>query len=49
MLQWEFPETVMLGGTSDIIQFYENGFYDWVMFRDEPIQYLENNPMLGRY
>ena len=49
LLQEEVPETIMLGGTSDISQFYEYGFYDWVMFRDEPIQYPDKNPALGRY
>ena len=38
MLQGGVPKTVMLGGTSDISQFYEHRFYDWVMIRDEPIQ-----------
>ena len=38
MLQGELPETLMLGGSSDISQFDEHGFYDWVMFIDEPIQ-----------
>ena len=23
--------------------------YDWDMFRDEPVQYPDNNPVLGRY
>ena len=49
MLQGEVPETVILGGTSDISQLCEHGFYDWVMFRDEPIQYPDENPVLGRY
>ena len=49
MLQREVPETVMLVGTSDISQFCDHGFYDWVMFRDEPIQYPDNNQVLGRY
>ena len=39
MLQGEVAETLMLGGTSDISQFCEHGFYDWVIFSDEPIQY----------
>ena len=38
IIQVEVPDTVMLGGTSDISQFCEHGFYDWVMFRDNPIQ-----------
>ena len=49
MVQGELPETVMLGGTSDISQFCENGFYDWVMFRNKPIQYTDKNTVLGRY
>ena len=43
MLQWGVPDSVMLGGTSDIRQFFEHLFYDWVMFRDEPIQYPDEN------
>ena len=49
MLQVEVPETVMSSGTSDISQFYNNGFYDWVMFRDEPILYSIEKPVLDRY
>ena len=49
MLLGEVPETVMSGGTSDNSQFCEHGFYDWVMFRDNPIQYPDENPVLGRY
>ena len=26
-----------------------HGFYDWIMFRNKPIQYHEENPVLGRY
>ena len=48
MLQGEAPETVMLGVTSDISHLCENGFYYWVMFRDDPIQYSDKNPVLGR-
>ena len=39
----------MLGGNSDISHFYEHGFYDWGMFREETIQYLDENTVLGRY
>ena len=39
----------MSGGTSDISQLCEQGFYDWFVFRDEPIQYPDENPVLGRY
>ena len=49
MLQEEVIETVMLGGTSDISQFCEHGFYDWVMFWYDPIQYPDENPVLSRY
>ena len=49
MLQGEVPETVMLGGTSYISQFHDHGFYNWVMFRDDPIKYPDENPVLGRY
>ena len=49
ILQGEVPEIVMLGGTSDIRNFCIHGFYDWVILRDKPIQYLDENPVLGRY
>ena len=49
VLQVQVPKTVMLGGNFDISQFCEHGFYDWFMFRDEPIQYPDENPVLGRY
>ena len=49
MLQGEVPGTVMLGGIYDISQFCEHVFYDWVMFRDKPIQHPYENPVLGRY
>ena len=38
-----------MGGTSDTSQLYKHGFYDWVMFRYNPIQYPNKNPVLGRY
>ena len=49
MIQVEVTETVMLVGTSDISQFYEHGFYDWVLSRGEPIQHPDEKPVLGRY
>ena len=49
VLQVQVPKTVMLGGNFDISQFCEHGFYDWFMFRDEPIQYPDENLVLGRY
>ena len=39
----------MLGGISDISQFCEHRFYDWVMFKDKPIKNPDENPALGRY
>ena len=49
MLQGGVSETVMLGGTYDISQFCKHEFYDRFMFRDKPIQYLDENPVIGRY
>ena len=49
MLQGEVPETVMLGGTSNTSQLYKHGFYYWVMFRYNLIQYPDKNPVLDRY
>ena len=49
MLQGEATEAVMLGGTSGISQLCEHGFYDQVMFRENPIQYPDKNPVLGIY
>ena len=39
VLQGEVPETVIPGETLYIRQFCDLGFYYWVMFRDEAIQY----------
>ena len=39
----------MLGENFDISQFCRHEFYGWVMFRDEPIQYPDKNPVLGSY
>ena len=49
MLQREFSETILFDITSEIGQFPEHEFYDWVMFRDKPIQYPEENTVFGRY
>ena len=49
VLDGQVPETIMSDQTSDISQFCELGFYEWVMFRDEPIQFPNDNPVLGRY
>ena len=48
-LQGETPETVLSGETADISQFCELSFYEWIMFRDEPVSYPDNNPVLGRF
>ena len=48
-LQGEVPETVMSGETADISQFCEFAFYDWIMFRDEPVAFPDANPVIGRY
>ena len=49
ILQGEVPEMVMLGETSDTSQFCEFAFYDWIMFRDQPVAFPDDNPVLGRY
>ena len=49
ILQGEVPETVMSGETSDISQFADLAFNQWVIFRDKPIQFPYENPVLGRY
>ena len=51
MIQGETPETVMSGETSDISQLCELGFYEWIMFQEEPnhAQFPENNPILERF
>ncbi len=48
-LQGEVPETVVSGKTLAISQFCKFAFYDWLMFRDEPVAFPDDNPMLGRY
>ena len=49
MLHGQVPETVIFGQTSDIGKLCEHGFYYWVMIRDEPIQYPDENLVLGSY
>ena len=39
----------MSGETSDISQFCEFAFYDWIMFRDQPVAFPDDNPVLGQY
>ena len=49
ILQGEVPEMVMSGETSNISQFCEFAFYDWIMFRDQPVAFPDDNPVLGHY
>ena len=49
ILKGEVPETVMSGETSNISQFAQLAFYQLVMFRDKPIQFIDKNLVLGRY
>ena len=49
LLGGEVPETIMFGKTSDISQFCELGWYDWVMFHDGLIAFPDVQPVLGRY
>eukprot|EP00957_Ditylum_brightwellii_P024389 1840887-Ditylum_brightwellii.AAC.2 len=39
----------MSGETLDINQFCSFEFYEWVIFRDKPVQNPDKNPTLGRY
>ena len=39
----------MSGETSDISQFCEFAFYDWIMFRDQPVAFPDDNLVLGHY
>ena len=50
-LRGETPQTVMSGETSDISQFCELSFYEWIMYREESklVAYPDENPALGRY
>ena len=49
MLHGEVPETIMSGETSDISQFCEFEWYEWVKFRDSAVQFPEDSLVLGRY
>ena len=49
MLNGEVPETIMSGKTSDISQFCEFEWYDWVYFRDSAVSFPEDKLVLGRY
>ena len=49
MLDDQVPETLMKGKSSDISNICELSWYQWVMFCDVPVQYLEDNLVMGRY
>ena len=48
-LNGETPETIMSGETSDISQFFELEWYEWIMFRDLVVSLPEDNMVMGRY
>ena len=39
----------MKGQASDISHICEFSWYQWVMFRDVPVQYMVDNLVFGRY
>jgi hypothetical protein len=45
----EVPETIMKGGTADISQICEFGWYDWVMFHDTMEAFPDDKLVIGRY
>ena len=40
---------LMSGEMPDISQFCKIAFYDWVMFRDKPVAFPDDNPVLECY
>ena len=48
-LDGEVPEAIMFGKTSDISQFCEFEWFEWVIFWDEMTSYLGDHFNLGRY
>ena len=48
-LKGEVPETVMWGPTSDISQYAELMWYDFVYFKDNDVGYPEDDKVVGRY
>ena len=49
MLHSEVPENIMSGETSDISQYCELEWYEWVKSRDTSMQFPEDKLVLGRY
>ena len=48
-LDGQVPETIVSGQTSDISQFCEVAWYDWVKFFDTSVSYPNDKEVLGRY
>ena len=48
-LDGEVPETRMTGRNADISNICEYSWYEWVMFRYQPITYLDFLLLLGNY
>ena len=48
-LDGEVPETIMSGETSNISQFCELKWFEWVMFQDKTVPYPNDHFRLGRY
>ena len=48
-LKGEVPQTILTGHTADISQFYELGWYEWVMYHDSAIGFPEDKFCLGRW
>lgn len=46
-LQGEVPETIVSGETSDISQFFQHYWYEWIMFRDTAVSFPDNKLVLG--
>ena len=48
-LNGDTHEIIMSGETSDISQFFELEWYEWIMFRESEVSFPEYNMVLGRY
>ena len=48
-LEGEYLKTVMNGGTTNIIQLFEFGWYDWVYFHDNAVTYPDDKWVLGQW
>jgi hypothetical protein len=45
----EVPETLVFGETSDISAFCELEWYEWVIFRDSTVSFLEDKVVIEKY